>query len=292
MLLTVSLSLIALVAANPQPRKPAAAAPLVLEGVWVGDEVSAVGSKHPTLTFTKDGGTLAYEDASGGTGSFTMRLQAIKVEGAQVHFAVPGGGKLSPWSGRWDGRKISGTIAADASGASPVGTFELRRPVYEDAPRRSSGASPNEAVPAAADSGSSSSEGGAATSEGGTGTSEVDRQRDEGAKRLEQRLSQISDQASQLLGTIGEWQASCRTGGTPLYDQPAADCDGMIRQVGRLAIAVGKGLEQAEDEARQAGVLPGTVRQLRADYGLDSSKWDELSSKVRQAEAEWAQRRR
>jgi len=288
MLFSVTLSLLAVVSANPQPRKPAAA-PFVLEGVWVGEEVGDVGSKHPTITFTKDGGTLAYDDANGGTGSFTMRLQAVKVEGTQVHFSVPGGGKLRLWSGRWDGHKLSGTIAADASGGPQIGTFELKRPVYEDGPRRPSDA-PSHSTGAAAGSGSPAPGGEAAASEGTPG-SERDAQQEAGAKRLEERLSQISDQASQLLVSIQDWQASCRSGGTPLYDQPAVDCNGMARNVGRLAFAVGKGLEEAEDEARRAGVLPGTVRQLRADHGLDSSKWDELSSKVRQLEAEARLRR-
>ena len=127
MLIALSLSLLSLAQGAPA-RKPAAAAPLVLEGVWMGDEVGAVGSKHPTITFTKDGGTLAYEDASGGTGSFKMRLQAFKVDGTQVRFAVPGGGSLRHWSGRWDGKKITGTISADAAGASPIGwVFRLIR---------------------------------------------------------------------------------------------------------------------------------------------------------------------
>jgi hypothetical protein len=289
MLLTLAVSLVALAPAATQARKPEPARPpLVLEGVWVGEEVGAVGARHPTITFTGDGGTLAYEDTSGGTGSFTMRLQAVKVEGAQVRFSVPGGGKLRLWSGRWDGHKISGTIAPDASGAPQIGTFELRRPVYEDAPRsRSSGASSQTAPePASSEPGSES-----ARAEGTPATSQIEREREAGKQRLEKRLSQISDQASQLLVSIGEWQASCHAGGTPLYDQPAVDCDGMIREIGRLGIAVGRGLEEAEDEARRSWVEPGTVRELRAEYGLESSKWDELSSKIRQAEAEWAQRK-
>jgi hypothetical protein len=290
MLIALSLSLLALQGAPA--RKPAAPAPLVLEGVWVGEEVGAVGARQPTITFTKDGGTLAYEDATGGTGSFTMRLQGVKVEGTQVRFAVPGGGKLRLWSGRWDGKKITGTIAADASGAQQVGTFELRRPVYEDAPRRTSGTSSS---PAAADSAASdsppASEGQPAASEGSS-KSDGDRRREEGEAKLNQSLAKVSEQASQLLVNIQEWQGACRAGGTPLYDQPAVDCDGMIRDIGRLGIAVGRGLEQAEDEARRAGVYPGTVRDLRDMHGLGSSKWDELSSKLRQAEAEWARRKR
>ena len=159
MLIALSLSLLTMAGQAPARKAAARPAPFVVEGVWVGDEVSAVGSKHPTITFTGDGGTLAYEDITGGTGSFTMRLQAVKVEGLQVRFAVPGGGALRHWSGRWDGNKIAGTISADAAGASPVGTFELRRPVYEDTPRRASDA-PAAAAAAQGESGASSSEAG------------------------------------------------------------------------------------------------------------------------------------
>lgn len=273
-----------------QARKPPAAAPaLAMEGVWVGEEIGTVGARHPTITCTKDGGTLAYEDSSGGTGTMSLRLQAFKVEGREVRFAVPGGGKLKHYIGHWDGRRISGIIAADASGQPQIGTFELRRPVYEDAPRaRSSGASSEPtSEPASAEPGGES-----APAEAAPASSQIESQREAGKQRLAQRLSQISDQASQLLVSIGEWQASCHGGGTPLYDQPAVDCDGMIREIGRLGIAVGKGLEQAEDEARQSWVEPGTVRELRAEYGLESSKWDELSGRIRQAEAEWRQRKR
>ena len=298
MMLALSLSLLGFLQAAPA-RKPAAAptaSPLVLEGVWIGEEFVDVGSRHPTITFTKDGGTLAYEDTSGGTGSFKMRLQAFSVQGAQVHFAVPGGGKLRHYSGRWDGKKIAGTISAEASGSPQIGTFELRRPIYDDAPRTAASASSGSAGGSRAGSagdaaGSSSSESHEASG-GAPQASETERQREEGKARLEKRLSQISDQASQLLMSIQEWQASCRQGGTPLYDQPAVDCEGMIRNVGRLAIAVGHGLDEAEDDARRSWVDPGTIRQLRADYGLDSSKWDELSTKVRQAEAEWRSRQR
>jgi hypothetical protein len=286
-MLTLLMAVSALLPAA-QARKPPAP-PLVVEGVWVGEEVGVVGVRHPMITFTKEGGTLAYEDSSGGTGAMTLRLQAVKVEAAQVRFAVPGGGKLKHYIGHWDGRRISGAIAADASGQPQIGTFELRRPVYEDAPRARSSGTPSEPAsePASVKSGGES-----ARAEGAPAPSQIESQREAGKQVLAQRLSQISDQASQLLVSIGEWQASCQSGGTPLYDQPAVDCDGMIREIGRLGIAVGKGLEQAEDEARRSWVEPGTVRELRAEYGLESSKWDELSSRIRQAEAEWRQRKR
>jgi hypothetical protein len=285
-LLLASALVLALPAAA-QPRKAAAPPALVLEGVWVGDEVADVGTRHPTVTFTKDGGTLAYEDTAGGTGSMTLRLQAVKVEAGTVRFAVPGGGKLKHFIGRWDGRRITGTIAADASGQPQIGTFALRRPVYEDAPIRPSnggGSAAGEPSPAGAAS--------TAAPAPGAAPSETESARQAGRQRLEQRLSRISEEAGQLLQAISEWQGSCFKGGTPLYDQPAVDCDAMIREVGRLAVAVGHGLDEAEEEARRSWVEPGTVRELRDQYGLGHSKWDELSSRVRQLEAEWRQGRR
>jgi hypothetical protein len=287
-MLTLLTAVVLVLPAAAQPRKAAASPALVLEGVWVGDEVADVGTRHPTITFTRDGGTLAYEDASGGTGSMTLRLQGVKVEAGQVHFAVPGGGKLKHFIGRWDGRQITGTIAAGASGEPQIGTFVLRRPVYDDAPIRASDSAGSS--PAAGAESSPSSE--AAAPPAGSAPSEIESAREAGKQRLEQRLSRISDDAGQLVRAVSEWQASCFKGGTPLYDEPAVDCDGMIREVGRLAIAVGRGLDDAEDEARRSWVEPGTVRELRDQYGLGHSKWDELSSRVRQYEAEWRQRRR
>jgi hypothetical protein len=43
-----------------------------------------------------------------------------------------------------------------------------------------------------------------------------------------------------------------------------------------LAIAVGAGLDDAEDAARTSWLPPGEVRDLRKRYGLDAAGWDEM----------------
>lgn len=274
-----------------QARKPAAAAPaaLQLEGVWKGQEVDAnVGMRHSSVTFTKDGGSFAYEDAGGMGVKITVRLQSLEVEGAQVRFAVPGGGKIRHYSGRWDGRKIAGTIAADVAGATPLGTFEFTRPVYDD----SRPLAPNDLAAMEArrrpepESEPESRAGAARTTDPPAGRSEIERKRETGTRLLEQRLQRVAALAGQLVGSIQEYHAACSSGGQPMFDQPTHDCDAMLRSVGRLAVAVGRGLDEAEDEARRNWVEPGTVRRLREENGLDSSAWDDLSSRVRQLEAE------
>jgi hypothetical protein len=295
----LALLLAAAVSAGTQARKPAAAAPgaLQLDGVWKGQEVDAnVGMRHSSLTFTKDGGSFAYEDAGGMGVKITVRLQSLKVEGALVRFAVPGGGKIRHYTGRWDGRRIAGTIAADAAGATPLGTFELTRPVYED----SRPLSPNDLAamearrrpePGLAPENGAGTTGTTGTTEPPAARSEIERKREAGTRQLEQRLQRVAALAAELVGSIQEYQAACGEGGQPLFDQPTHDCDGMVRNVGRLAVAVGRGLDEAEDEARRNWVEPGTVRRLREENGLDSSAWDDLSRRVRQLEAEASRRR-
>ncbi len=280
--------------AGAQARKPAAAAPagLQLEGVWKGQEVDAnVGMRHSSLTFTKDGGSFAYEDAGGMGVKITVRLQSLKVEAGQVRFAVPGGGKLRHYTGRWDGRKITGTIAADPSGASPLGTFELTRPVYDD----SRPLSPNDMAAMEArrrpDPEPETRAGSAANPEPPAARSEIERKRETGTRVLEQRMQRVAALAAELVGSIQEYQAACGESGQPLFDQPQHDCEAMVRNVGRLAVAVGRGLDEAEDEARRNWVEPGTVRRVREENGLDSSAWDDLSRRVRQLEAEASRRR-
>src|SRR5262245_56257408 len=264
MLLTLCLALLTPAAAGPQARKAAAAPPsLALEGDWVGEEIGAVGSLHPMITLTRDGGTIAYADSSGGTGQLKMRLQAVKVEGTQVHFAVPRGGRLKHYSGRWDGRRISGTISADAAGTQPIGTFELRRPVYDGAPRSapsaavSADASPEDTAAEAPEESTAPARQPARAEATPAPASQIEREREAGKKRLEKRLDKISDDATRMELGIGLWHTSCRDGDGV---GPAMDCDDLVREIGRLGFAVSRGLDDAEEEARRSWLEPGTVR--------------------------------
>jgi hypothetical protein len=47
-----------------------------------------------------------------------------------------------------------------------------------------------------------------------------------------------------------------------------------FQAIGILGMAVGHGLEQAEDDARRAWLPPGIVRQMREQYGLSHSSWE------------------
>jgi hypothetical protein len=48
------------------------------------------------------------------------------VRGTAVRFQTQRGA-MRYYTGTWDGQKITGTIASDAAGKSPIGTFELSR---------------------------------------------------------------------------------------------------------------------------------------------------------------------
>jgi hypothetical protein len=47
--------------------------------------------------------------------------------------------------------------------------------------------------------------------------------------------------------------------------------------MGRLAVAAGAGLDDAEDAARTSWLPPGEVREIRKRYGLDEAAWDDIA---------------
>jgi hypothetical protein len=172
-------------------------APFQLDGTWKNHEVDAnVGERHASITFAGSGGTFAYEDAGGLGVKITVRLQSVSVQGTQVRFALPGRGKLRHYSGRWDGRKISGTISSDPAGGGPLGTFELVRPVYE----ASRPLSPTEAAELQARQREAEAERDARQVSPGPSPppsspaprGEIERKRDAGARTLDQRLGRLS----------------------------------------------------------------------------------------------------
>src|SRR5262245_17323345 len=134
-----ALATLVLAVGSPVPQataKPAAELPpLVLSGVWRGREVAgAVGVRYPTVTFGDTRSTLAYDDSRGLSGGLSVRVESIVVRGADVRFAVKGA-QPRFYRGRWDGTKVAGTFAADASGTPVLGTFDLTPAVWDDSPR-------------------------------------------------------------------------------------------------------------------------------------------------------------
>lgn len=288
----LALAILALATAAPASGStpPSPAPPrLELKGVWRGREVSdAVGVRNPMLTFKDARGSLTYEDRAGGAGSMSVRIDSIVVQGASVRFAVAGPGGRRFYRGRWDGRTITGSIAADASGATPVGTFELARQEYDDSPRlpmtltaRGAGRTGRPASPPPA-----------VRVEPLFYSDDRDAEREARERRVGMRLSQVAGGPDVLDTMIDDYHSRCPIAGAPLNDAPLPDCDGMARQISRAASMVNKVIDEAEDEARRAQVQPGTVRDLRTRLGVDEGDWARVNARVREIETEAARRRR
>jgi hypothetical protein len=114
---------------GPAGAAPAAAAtspgapPLVLDGLWAGVEMEGGRRKPVSATFRGAGGTYAYES---GVVLGMPLLQVQQPEKDGVRFAFASRGFVRYYVGKWDGRKLAGTISSDPSGKGDVGTFELR----------------------------------------------------------------------------------------------------------------------------------------------------------------------
>jgi hypothetical protein len=265
-----------------------APAALDLSGVWRGREVSdAVGVRNPMLTFKDHRGSLTYEDRAGGSGSMSVRVEAVSVRGATVRFSVAGPGGRRFYRGTWDGRAISGTIANDEKGATSIGTFELRRQEYDDSPRlpmtltarsqaRGERPSPPPAVRVAPLF---------------YGGDDPEREQVAKVRRLGAQLSQVAGGPQVLDSMIEDYRSQCPVEGAPINDAPLPDCDRMARHISRVAGAVSRVIDEAEDDARRSNLLPGTVRDVRTQLGVDEGDWDRVSARVREIEAEAARRR-
>jgi hypothetical protein len=102
------------------PEEPA----LVLDGDWRGKEVEKGAPKFITVTFKTKGSNLAYQ--TGVSMSTPIRKHEVR-KGNRVYFLIGAGNKLRHYVGNWDGKKITGKIAANENGTGEIGTFELTR---------------------------------------------------------------------------------------------------------------------------------------------------------------------
>jgi hypothetical protein len=268
----------------PAAAKPVAAhttPPVVLSGVWRGREVAgAVGVRYPTVTFGDTRSSLAYEDSSGLSGGLSVRVESIVVRGQDVRFAVKGA-QPRYYRGTWDGQAIKGTFSADAAGGPALGTFELTPMVYDDSPRlpytmiaRRQPPSRSSVTPTT------------------YGRVLFDRDDDQDSALQSQmrlvgyRLAGVSGGAQVLEAMMDQYASQCsgRAEGTPLYGAPtgsAGDCDRMVGEMSRVAATVNKAISQAEDDARRAQILPGTMRDLRSELNVDEGDWDRATERLR-----------
>ena len=272
-------------AARERQRREAArqAAGSSLVGSWNGSEDEGGSRRFPTLTFSKDGGTITYETSSGAT---ALRVDSLKLEGASVRFAVTGLDGTRHYLGSLSGDSITGKISRDEAGRNPLGSFQLVR----GAPSVLMHA-PSEVPPARLVTAPLSSGGGGRASRAASDSSptETDMRRQAGEQRLSSTLSSLASQAQALARLVQQYQGQCA--GSRVYTERANSCDSIYSDIGRYALSIGRGLERAEDDARKDSVLPGRVRELRTQYGLDHRFWDELSSLANRIEREHKSRR-
>jgi S1-C subfamily serine protease len=119
--------------------------------------------------------------------------------------------------------------------------------------------------------------------------SETERQQSQGTRALDSGLAQAAQQADQLEGQMtrflaqgyqGRVEGSFERNWYALYEDkslPGTVLPGSERFLAYLrtqAKAIGDQVKASEDAARQAGVYPGTRRELRHKYRLEYPGWD------------------
>jgi hypothetical protein len=106
------------------PGGPAAGTALVLklEGSWTGSEIEAGQRRYISAVFERGTGTISIEAAV----TLSLPLLTLETRKTEARFSLQFRGGTRHYLGKWDGQILSGTIANDAAGKEPVGTFELR----------------------------------------------------------------------------------------------------------------------------------------------------------------------
>lgn len=271
--------------------KQAPGGPTSFLGAWNGVEDEGSSHRYPTVTFFKDGGTIAYETPNGTT---ALRLESVRFDGVTVRFLVAGVGGPRFYAGSLSGESISGKISGDEPGRISLGSFRLTRgapsvlgaPADGPSSRMSLAAAqayPSDRQPSQAGGPSVAIPSGSSGSSSSLPTTDTEMRRQAGEQQLASTLGSLASQAARLVSLVQQFQAGKCGGGL---------CEEIYNEIGRLVIAVGRGLERAEEDARQNNVLPGRVRELRAQYRLDNRVWDELSSLVTKLEREYRAKKR
>jgi hypothetical protein len=105
------------------PASPAAPAGpvLKLDGRWSGSETDQGRTNYITAVFAGPGGTFTYERAL----SVSQPLLGVVQQKTVVRFSVQTGAGPRYYQGKWDGQKLTGTVAVDPASKSLLGTFEL-----------------------------------------------------------------------------------------------------------------------------------------------------------------------
>jgi S1-C subfamily serine protease len=119
--------------------------------------------------------------------------------------------------------------------------------------------------------------------------SEVDTARAAGGMRYEQAMQSASQRADQIDQQWQRFNSNCLVNPmssdaqrdwfalrdqTPTYKTPTTWCTSFARDLQGYVRELGDFMTQASEQARRAGVYPGTLRDTRRKYRLDWSGWD------------------
>jgi len=96
-----------------------------------------------------------------------------------------------------------------------------------------------------------------------------------GERRLDDALARLSAGAGWLADSVPRFRGSCVDARTD-----AARCDAYRGEIVRVYREIERGLGEASALARRDGVLPETIRTLRARHHVDEREWDDLAASV------------
>jgi hypothetical protein len=109
-----------------------------------------------------------------------------------------------------------------------------------------------------------------------TTLSEIERAKQAGRQQLAQEFSALAGNARRLIRLVGIYE------GARCHGRPDDDCAAVLAEINRVAVQVGAGMDRTEEIARKSWLDPGVVREMRAQYGLDDSIWDEIERETRE----------
>jgi S1-C subfamily serine protease len=123
----------------------------------------------------------------------------------------------------------------------------------------------------------------------GSRETEMDVARTGGAMRFEQAMQAAAQRADQIDQQWKRFQANCVAGGftgdgqrewfsardqAPAYKTPHSGCTAFAGDLQVYVRELSDFMIQAADQARRAGVYPGTLRDIRRKYRIDWSGWE------------------
>ena len=124
---------------------------------------------------------------------------------------------------------------------------------------------------------------------GGNAGSDVDSARRTGAARFEQAMQSAAQRADQIDEQWRRFNSNCLVNPTssdaqrewfvlrdqaPTFKTPDQWCTNVARDLQAYVRQLGDFMSQANEQARRAGVFPGTLRDARRKYRIDWSGWD------------------